>query len=179
MNKKIALVGLPALACVLSMSSCTTVGEHKSSAELYYTNYTKADTQEYEFLREVYQLANDEINFADVIAKRGANTQVKALATNLSSEYKGIQTKLAEIGKNSDVLIPFAGVAPLALSEGLDSAQANVLEKAFLEKSIHNQEVIIEHFEQASRNTAVEVRHYAEETLPKLEEQLEKTKGLL
>lgn len=179
MNKKIALFGLTACACMLSMSSCTTVGEHKASAELYYTNITKVDTQEYLFLRTVYQLANDEISFADVISKKGGNAQIKALANNLSTEFKGIQTKLEEIGSKADVLIPFVAMSPFELSAGLDSAQADVLEKAFLEKSVHDQEVIIEHFEQVSRNTEVHVRHYAEETLPALEKHLEKTKSLL
>lgn len=179
MNKKIALFGLSAFAAVLSMSSCTSVGEHKTSAELYYTNFTNADTGEYAFLRNAYKMANDEIAFADIISTKGTNAAVKALAVNLSTQYKSIQAKLEELATKADVLVPYAAMPAFKLSAGLDSAQSAVLEKAFLEQSVRNQEAIIEKFEEVSRNTKVATRDYASATLPTLEENLKETKALL
>jgi len=179
MNKKIALLGLSAFASVLSMTSCTSVGEHKTSAELYYTNFTNADTGEYTFLRNVYKMANDEVAFANIISEKGTNAAVKTLAASLSTQYKDMQAKLEELATKGDVLIPYAAMPAFELSEGLDSAQSTVLERAFLEQSVRNQEVIIEKFEEVSRNTKVITRDYASETLPNLEKILEETKGLL
>ncbi|MEH6306362.1 DUF4142 domain-containing protein [Olivibacter sp. CPCC 100613] len=179
MNKKIALFGLSTFACVLSMSSCTSVGEHKASAELYYTNITKADTEEYRFYRTVYQLANEEIEFADIISQRGSNANIKSLATNLSTQYKEVATKVQELATKADVLIPFPAMHTLELHAGLDSAQANVLEKEFLKHALHNQEAILHQFESAARNTHVGIRKYAEEALPAFEKNVEEIKALL
>ncbi|WP_134090332.1 DUF4142 domain-containing protein [Olivibacter sp. XZL3] len=179
MNKKIALFGLSAFACVLSMSSCTSVGEHKTRAELYYTNTTEADTEEYQFYRTVYQLANEQIGFANVISQKGGNANVKSLAANLSAQYTEVMTKIEELATNADVLIPFPAMHAFELPAGLDSAQANVLEKEFLQHTLHNQEAIIHQFETAKYNTKVPARKYAEETLSTLEKTMEETKALL
>ncbi|MCL4637806.1 MULTISPECIES: DUF4142 domain-containing protein [Olivibacter] len=179
MNRKIALFGLSTFACVLSMSSCTSVGEHKASAELYYTNITKADTEEYRFYRTVYQLANEEIEFANIISQRGSNASVKSLATNLSTQYKDVLAKVQELATKSDVLIPFPAMHSLELPAGLDSAQASILDKEFLKHSLHNQEAILHQFEGAARTTDVSVRKYAKEALPVLEKSIEETKTLL
>jgi len=179
MNKKIALFGLSAIACVLSISSCTSVGEHKKSAELYYTNITLADTEEFYFLRNAYKLASDEVAFAKIISQRATSAGVKTLATNLGTQYQEVLSKIEELATKSDVLVPYAAMPAFELPAGLDSAQSSVLEKEFLKHSLHNQEAIIHQFEGAARNTKVAVNHYASQTLPDLEKNLEETKGLL
>lgn len=179
MNKKIAILGFSAIACLLSMSSCTSVGEHKSSAELYYTNSTHADTEAFHFLRETYKLASDEVAFAAIVSQRATNAQVKSLATDLGTHYQEILSKIEELATKSDVLVPYAAMPAFALPAGLDSASASVLERAFLEHALHNQEAIVHQFEGATRNTKVALNHYAREVLPKLEEHVEETKGLL
>lgn len=179
MNKKIALLSLSTFACVLSMSSCTTVGEHKSSSELYYTNITQADSEEYTFLRTVYQLANDEIEFAKIISQKGGSANVKSLAANLTTQYGGVLTKISELAENADVLMPFSAMSKFELASGLDSAQSNDLEKEFLKHSLHNQELIIHQFENVERSTKVATNRYASEILPALEKTAEETKALL
>lgn len=179
MNRKIALFGFSALACVLSMSSCTSVGEHKSSAELYYTNITQADSEEFHFLRNAYKMASDEVAFAKIVSQRATNAQVKSLASDLGTHYQEVLSKIEELAAKSDVLIPYAAMHVFELPAGLDSAGASVLEKEFLKHSLHNQEAIVHQFEGAARNTKVAVNHYAKEVLPKLEERVEETKGLL
>lgn len=179
MNKKIALLGLSTFASVLSMSSCTSVGEHKSSSELYYTNSTQADSEEYTFLRTVYQLASDEVEFAKIISQKGGSANIKSLAANLTNQYGGVLTKIGELAKNADVLIPFSAASKFELKGGLDSAQSSVLEKEFLKHSLHNQERIIHQFESVEHNTKVATNRYASEILPALEKTVEETKALL
>lgn len=179
MTKKITLFGISAVACVLSMSSCTSVGEHKTSAELYYTNITKADNEELTFLRTVYKAANDEVAFADIISQRGTNAQIKSLAADLGAKYKAMQTKIEAVAKSEHVIIPNAAMPAFELPAGLDSAQSAVLEKAYLEQSVHNQETMVEQFEIAARNTRKVIQDYASEVLPSLDKNLEETKSLL
>lgn len=178
MNKKIALFGLSTFACVLSMSSCTSVGEHKAPAELYYTNITKADTEEYQFYRKVYQLANEEIEFANIISKKGTSPNIKSLAANLATQYKDVLVKVEELATKSDVLIPFPAMHTLELSAGLDSAQGPEIEKEFIKHSLHNQEAMLHQFEGATRVTKVGLRNFAKETLPAVEKNVEEIKAL-
>lgn len=179
MNSKFALLGVSALACVISMNSCTSVGEHKTSPSLYYVNLTNADTEEYDFLRTVYQLASDEIAFAKVISQRGASTNVQSLADNLSNQYSEVLSKLSELANQANVLLPFPGQSTFELTADFDSVGTNVLEKAYVERSLHNQEHIIYQFKNVTHNTKVATNRYASEILPTLKKAKEETEALL
>ncbi|QNL48448.1 DUF4142 domain-containing protein [Olivibacter sp. SDN3] len=179
MNSKFALLGVSAFACLMLMNSCTTVGEHKTSPSLYYLNFTKADTEEYDFLRTVYQLASDEIAFAQVVSQRGTSANVKSLADNLSNQYGEVLSKLSELADEANVLLPFPGQSTFELTAGLDSAGTNVLEKVYVEQSLHNQEYIIHQFKNVTNNTKLSTNRYASEVLPILKKTKEETEALL
>jgi len=182
MNRRTTLFALSVCSFSLSLSSCITDGAdmHKSTAaSLYYQNETKADTEEYNFLRSVYRLANDEIEFAKVINDRATSPNVKSLAQKISAQFKEIQTKVTEMGTQAHVLVPYPGMSNFELANGLDSAQGPVLEKAYIERSLHNQESIIHQFMTVEENTKKSTSNYAEEVLPVLEKNLEETKALL
>jgi len=181
MNKRTTILSLSAFACALSITSCTTVGGemHSSTSPLYYQNETNADTEEYTFLRSVYELANHEIEFAKIINERGSSANVKSLAQQISTQLKEVQTKISTLSEQSHVLVPYPGMSDLTLADGLDSAQGPALEKAYIEQSLHNQEEIIHQVKTVEGNTKKSVRDYAEELLPTLEKTLEETKALL
>ncbi len=176
MNIKKNIWQLAALAAVTFTSACTSVGEHDSKAELYYTNYTKADTEHYQFLHQVYQLANDEIGMRKLLDARETGAPSRSALGSVSESYQQILERLPALGAEANVLIPAPGFQEFSAAK-LDSSAIASLNADFMHKSVHNQEAIVGQFKNASVNTNPGVREFAREWLPTLEENLEKTKS--
>lgn len=172
MNKKKGFLTCALAASVLlAMNACTTVGDNKKPANLYYLNATKADSEAYTFFRTVYQTASDEVAFAKEVDARGSG-EAKQLAGKVSAQYKELLEEVAQLATDADVLIPQIGFSKFELAHGLDSAETNVLDEAYLQTSIKNQKKVIAQFKQVERNTSAPLKHYAKEVLPTLEETL-------
>ncbi|WP_028297012.1 DUF4142 domain-containing protein [Olivibacter sitiensis] len=170
-KKRGFLSGALAVATLVSMNACTTVGDNKTPNNLYLTNATKADNEAYTFFRAVYQTASDEVAFAKQLDAKGSG-EAKQVASKVSVQYQAILEKVAQLATDADVLIPQPGLAKFELAHGLDSAQADVLGEAYLKSSVKNQQKVIAQFKQVERNTSLPLRDYAQEVLPALEETL-------
>lgn len=177
-NKNI-IMSLAAVSSISLFSACTSVGEHQSSPALYYTNLTQADTEEYDFLRAVYELTNNEIDFGNKVAEREASSNVKDLAAQVNGVYTEILEKLVSLSNETSVLIPHPAYQRFELSSALDSSSVNNLEHVYLETSLHNQETVVNYFKSVEGSTTKSINRYASEMLPTLEENLEKTRALL
>lgn len=178
MNKNKQIWQLVALSAVTFLSACTSVGEHDTSADLYYTNHSQADSEHYHFLREVYQVANDELSMRQLLDAHESGASNRASLGSISESYQKILEELPALGKQADVLIPFPGFQKLGEVGKQDSLAMAALSKDFLHQSIHRQEVVIGHFKNASVNTNSTIREYAHQWLPTLKENLEKTKSM-
>lgn len=165
------------MAVLLGANACTTVGDNKKPAELYYLNVTKADSEAYAFFRTVYQTASDELAFANIIGNKGG-AGTGQLTDSISAQYKGVLARVEELATDANVLIPQPGFDTFSLEGGLDSAQTQVLASAYLQTSISNQKKVIEQFKQVTNNTSAPLRDYAQEVLPTLESTLSSTEAL-
>lgn len=144
-----------ALSTSVFFVSC---GDGSSRNTLYYSNYTHADTEGYEFLKTVAE----EADFQQLAAGGIGNS---TLANEIKSTYSEVGQELHALSSELYVLTPsFA-----ALEE--NSAQVSA------EQIIHSQEVIVMQLSRVSENTNTKIADYARKTLPKLEALLQQTKS--
>lgn len=141
------------LSASFFVASC---GDGSSQNNLYYNNYTHADTEGFEFLKTVATEAHFQQFASGAIGDA-------ALGNEIKSVYAEIVQELHTLSDQQNVLSP--QVAEYAT------------DRISVQELAHSQEVIVGQFERVLQNTNTEIAEYAKKTLPKVEKLLAQTKA--
>lgn len=160
------LLATATLGLGILFASCQTEGD--ANRQQLYNNFTKVDSEGFEFLKQVHEKASYEVAYAQYVATTSGFADAKALADSITYLYSEIIPQLEELAAEAHVILPDPGGLEFSAA-GLYTDTANVFSSQdYFERFVHEQEVILDQFERASRNTYVPLRSYANEKLPQI-----------
>lgn len=159
------MLAVAALAFSVVFASCNSGGE--ANKEQLYNNATKVDSEGYTFFKTVYQKASYELAYADYAAANGAPA---SLTNNIKSLYAEILPQIEELAADAHVIVPDPGQGVFSADELYgDSTQVFVVSD-YQARFVKEQQLLVDQFKRASRNTYKPLRAYAQQTLPLIQQ---------
>lgn len=175
---KLDKISLIAAGAVLMLSSCV---QHPGEP-LLYNNQTKVDTEGFRFFKIVHEAVVYEVGLANHISATATSPDVKKLANQVIETYQPVIPELVELATTEYVILPDPG-AVVWRANGMDAPddslqtadmaneRADVInEQNYVAHVQQKQALIVEQFNRLSRNTNRQLRDYAAEKLPTVQE---------
>ncbi|WP_353184185.1 DUF4142 domain-containing protein [Parapedobacter lycopersici] len=171
---KLDKISLIAACAVFTLGSCVRhSGEPMGRATLF-NNKTGVDTEGFSFFKSVHEAAAYEVDLANRIGASATSPEVKKLASQVVETYQSILPELVEIATVEYVILPDPGAlvesVPADSTADSLSTVGTVTEQDYIAHVQHQQAMILEQFNRASRNTNKQLRNFAAAKLPAVQE---------
>lgn len=163
--RKSNLLAVAALALSVVLASCNSEGE--ANKQQLYNNATRVDSEGYTFFKTVYQKASYELAYADYAAANGAPT---SLTNNIKSLYAEILPEIEALAADAHVIVPDPGQAVFAADEVHGDSTQVFVASDYQARFVKEQQLLVDQFKRASRNTYKPLREYAQQTLPRIQQ---------
>jgi putative membrane protein len=129
------------------------------------------------FIQEAAQANMAEIQMGQVAQQQGASDQVRKLGEHIASDHRESQSKLGAIAGSHQVTLPAELSAQQKRElDKLSRQQGEAFDEAFVKQSISDHQKTVAMFRKAAREAKSEdVKRYASDNLPTLEEHLRRS----
>lgn len=132
------------------------------------------------FIQEAAEGNMAEIQMGQVAQQQGASDQVRKLGEHIASDHREAQAKLGALAGSHQVTLPteLSAKQKRALDK-LSRQQGEAFDEAFVKQSISDHQKTVAMFRKAAREAKSEdVKRYASDNLPTLEEHLRQAENV-
>jgi putative membrane protein len=144
-----------------------------SSAVVVWMGVMRAQSTDHAFLTKVAQAGEGEVMVAQDAQKKGAASEVKALAQRLEADHRKANSELRALIVKKRLTVPGGPtLEQKVLKNKLDTLQGAMFDDEYTSAMVASHTNSIKEFENATKSTDADVRAFAAKTLPTLREHL-------
>jgi putative membrane protein len=168
-QRKNYVTGFLALACVVTSSSAFAADPQAQS---------KLSGQEKNFVMEAARSSMAEKELSDLAEQKARNESVKDLAKEIKSEHTQVVDKLQQIASNNNVSLPSdVSKSDRTIIDRLQKLSGEEFDKEYMKQTVKEHQKDVENYRQQARSAKdQEVKDYAQNTLPTLEQHLDRAR---
>lgn len=159
------MLAIAALGLGVFFASCNS--ESGANKEQLYNNATKVDSEGYTFFKTVYQKASYELAYAEYAAANGAPA---SLTNNIKALYAEMLPELESLASEAHVIVPDPGQLVFSADELFSDSTQVFVAADYQNRFVKEQQLLVDQFKRASRNTYKPLRAYAQEALPRIQQ---------
>ncbi len=168
-EKKTYVTTFLALTCVVTISSAFAADPQVES---------KLSGQEKDFVMEAARSSMAEKQMSDLAEQKARSESVKTLAKEIKDEHTQVVDKLQQIASNKNVSLPSdVSRADRTVIDRLRNLSGEEFDKEYMKQTVKEHQKDVEHYRQQARSAKdQEVKEYAQNTLPTLEQHLDRAR---
>ncbi len=166
--KRTRLFLLAAFGLSIAFTSCNNYGEY--GRQKAYNNATTADSEAFKFYKTAFEKMTYAVDFAKYSSNLG-NSEIQALNNRILEVYPAYLTEMEAMAADDQVVLPDPGMPAFTVPSAFQVDSVTVFDPAAYASYMEKEHAeILKEFKRASRNTDLDVREYAKERLPVIEE---------
>jgi putative membrane protein len=139
---------------------------------------SKLSGQEKNFVMEAARSSMAEKELSDLAEQKARNESVKDLAKEIKSEHTQVVDKLQQIASNNNVSLPSdVSKSDRTIIDRLQKLSGEEFDKEYMKQTVKEHQKDVENYRQQARSAKdQEVKDYAQNTLPTLEQHLDRAR---
>lgn len=139
----------------------------------------KLQPQDEQFLQQAATSGKAELEIARMAQEKASSPAVKEFAKQLEQDHQGANDRLQQLAQDKDLDLPqMAGTEGQEMKQQMENKSGRQFDQAWLQHQVEHHQKDIAEFQKAANSSDPDVRNFAGQTLPKLQEHLKKAQQL-